>query len=286
MNPAQTSSITIDYHSHNLRCGHAQGVIEDYIKAAVRNGLVEIGISDHSPAWFMEGNDPLPAGAMAKDELDGYVQEVLGLKAKYQGQIAVKLGLEVDYIEDMEDFYREKLAPYPWDYLIGSVHIVGGTHVYEARRWNDKTSPMQSDPSTVFAEYYRLVAKSAQSGMFDILAHTSAVLAYAPRPFPAQTEMWQDAALEAIRDTGVAIEINTSGYRKMTTDPFPTARMVGVAASLGIPITFGSDSHRPEQVAYNRSDVERLLTLNNITELATFTARERLMLPLQTVMMV
>lgn len=286
MNPASTSAIKIDYHSHNFRCGHAQGTIEDYIKAAIRSGLTEFGISDHSPAWFLDGNDPTPTNAMAKDELDGYVEEVLNLKAKYQGQIAVKLGLEVDYVESMEDFYRETLAAYPWDYLLGSVHMVAGSHVYEARRWDNKANPMQSDPLTVFTEYYRLVAKSAQSGLFDILAHTSAILAYAPRPFPAETEYLQDVALEAIRDSGLAIEINTSGYRKMTTDPFPTARMVGVAASFGIPITFGSDSHRPEQVAYNRPEVERLLTLNDITELATFTNRERIMLPLQTVMTV
>src|SRR5512135_486941 len=118
--------ITVDYHTHNLRCGHAQGQIEDYVKAAIKHGLTDIGISDHSPLYFLEGNDPQPGLAMAKDELDGYVEEVLQLKTRYAEQINVRLGIESDYIEGMEDEYRAILARYPFDYVIGSVHHVLG----------------------------------------------------------------------------------------------------------------------------------------------------------------
>ena len=37
----------MDYHSHNRRCGHATGEIEDYVKVAIEKNLKEIGISDH-----------------------------------------------------------------------------------------------------------------------------------------------------------------------------------------------------------------------------------------------
>src|SRR5260221_1216808 len=111
--------ITLDYHTHHARCGHAQGQIEDYIKAALSKGLTEIGISDHSPLYYLDGNDPQPQSAMAKNELDGYVEEVLKLKAKYAGQIMVRLGIESDYLEGMEDFYAAIFAKYPFDYVIG-----------------------------------------------------------------------------------------------------------------------------------------------------------------------
>lgn len=266
--------IRVDYHSHHARCGHAQGKIEDYIKAAIQKGLAEIGISDHSPIYWMEGNDPMPSTAMAKDELDGYVEEVLKLKQQYTGQIDVKLGLECDYIEDMEDFYRALLAKYPFDYLIGSVHYCLGRGVYEARRWDGRPDPMPT-----FVDYYRLVEKSARSNLFDIIAHTSAIIAYAPKPIPVAIEPLQDAALQVIRETGVCMEVNTSGYRKMQTDPFPTTRMVEKAAQLGIPLTFSSDSHRPDEVAYAKDKIERLFTLNGVTEIATFANRQRTMIP-------
>lgn len=268
--------IKVDYHTHNFRCGHAQGRVEDYVRAAIAKGLAEIGISDHSPIYWMDGNDPMPTIAMAKDELAGYVDEVLRLKAQYADRIRVRLGLEADYVEDMEDFYRDLLAKYPFDYVIGSVHYVFSKNVYDARRWDSRPDPMP-----IFAEYYRLVAKSAQSGLFDVLAHTTAITAYAPRPIPAAIEPLQDAALLAIRDAGVSMEVNTSGYRKMTTDPFPTPRMVAKASQLGIPLTFSSDSHRPDDVGYANDRVEKLFLENNVTEIATFDSRQRIMLPLE-----
>lgn len=267
--------ITVDYHTHNARCGHAQGQIEDYIKAALNRGLTEIGISDHSPLYYLDGNDPQPQSAMAKDELDGYVEEVLRLKAQYAGRIAVQLGLEADYVEGMEPFYAEILAKYPFDYVIGSVHMCLGAHVYDHRRWHNNPDPM-----AVFAEYYRLLEKSARSGLYDILGHSTAIIAYAPRPLPAEIEPLQDAALAAVRETGVCLEVNTSGYRKMRTEPFPSGRMIHRAQELGIPLTFSSDAHNPGEVAHSREQVETLFIASGVTALATFEGRQRTLLPL------
>lgn len=266
--------ITIDYHSHHYRCGHAQGNIEDYIKAGINKGLTEIGISDHAPIYWMDGNDPLPTIAMAKNELDGYVEEVLRLKDKYAGQIAVRLGIESDYIEDMDETYAKVFEKYPFDYVIGSVHHVSKINVFERSRWTSGVKALD-----VYREYYRLVVKSAQSGLFDILAHTSAILAYAPQPFPADLPDVQDEALAAIAAAGALIEVNTSGYRKMTIDPFPTARMVEKAAELGIPMTFSSDCHRPDEVGYARDKIEAILVRAGVTQLGTFANRQRIMIP-------
>lgn len=262
--------IAVDYHTHHARCGHAQGQIEDYIQQALALGMSEIGISDHAPIYWLDGDDPMPNIAMAKSELPTYVEEVLRLKAKYEGRIAVRLGLEVDYIEGAEAACAALLAPYPFDYLIGSVHFVHGRNVYDAQRWHGI-----SDPLPTYAEYYRLLAKSAQSGMFDIIAHATAVVAYAPKPIPQAIEPLQDTALAAIREADCCIEINTSGYRKMTTDPFPTARMIALARDLGIPLTFSSDAHRPAEVGYARERVEALLSQLGVIELARFAARQR-----------
>ena len=269
--------ITVDYHTHHSRCGHAQGHIEDYVKTAISRGLTDIGISDHSPLYYLEGNDPQSNQAMAKDELEGYVEEVLSLKERYAGQINIRLGMESDYIEDMEDFYRETLNKYPFDYVIGSVHHVLGAHVYHAQRWNSKPDPM-----AVYAEYYRLVKKSALSGLFDILGHTTAILAYSPRPIPSEIEALQDDALETVRDAGVCIEVNTSGFRKMRTDPFPSARMIEKATALGIPLTFSSDAHRPDEVAYAREQTEALFIASGVMSLACFMRRQRVLIPLVT----
>lgn len=264
--------ITVDYHTHHNRCGHAQGCIEDYILAAIEHGLTQIGISDHIPCYFLEGNDPQPHVSMAKDELPGYVDEVLKLKSKYQDRIKVQLGLESDYVEGMEDLYGEILTRYPFDYIIGSVHLCLNKHVFDFYRWDS-----EPDIMAVFNEYYRLVAKSAESGLFNILGHTTAILAYAPQPFPRDLYAIQDETLSIISKMDLCIEVNTSGYRKMKTDPFPSERMVVRANELGIPLTFGSDCHDPSELAFGKDRVEALFSQNNITNIATFEARQRIM---------
>lgn len=54
-------------------------------------------------------------------DLERYVEAVV--QAPDRG-LPVKLGLEVDYVPGREEALREILAPYPWDYLLGSVHFV------------------------------------------------------------------------------------------------------------------------------------------------------------------
>jgi histidinol-phosphatase (PHP family) len=183
--------------------------------------------------------------------------------------------MESDYIEGMEDAYAAVFATYPFDYVIGSVHHVFKENIFERKRWSSGVKPMD-----VYREYYRLVVKSAQSGLFNILGHTSAILAYAPQPFPAELFEVQDEALESIAASGVVAEINTSGYRKMTTDPFPTERMIEKAVSLGIPLTFSSDCHRPDEVGYARDKVEAILMRLGVTTLTTFANRQPSTVPL------
>ncbi len=267
--------ITVDYHTHNTRCGHAQGQIEDYVRAAIRLGLSDIGISDHNPAYWLPGDDPIPTVSMAKSELEGYVDETLRLKAKYAGRINVRLGLECDYVEGMEGACREMLARHPFDYVIGSVHWVQDANIFHVRRWDGV-----SDALPIFAEYYRLIIKSAQSGLFDIIGHATAMTAFAPKPLADGIEALQDEALTAIQDAGLVMEVNTSGFRKMNTEPFPTFRMIAAAQHRGIPLTFSSDSHRPDDVGFARDRVAAYLAQIGVRELATFEGRQRTMLPL------
>lgn len=273
---AGSRMITVDYHTHNARCGHAQGTIEAYIQSAIAKGLTEIGISDHAPLYWREGNDPEPRLAMAKDELDGYVAEALRLKQQYANQIIVRVGLEADYVEAMESAYAEVFNQYPFDYVIGSVHWINDKNLFDTSRWSSRP-----DPLPIYAEYYRLVKQSARSGLFQVLGHTSAIVAYAPQPFPAELVALQDDALATIKACDVALEVNTSGYRKMHTEPFPNERMLARAIEFGIPLTFSSDAHRPDEVGFARDKVEALLIKYGVEQLATFADRQRSLLTCQ-----
>jgi histidinol-phosphatase (PHP family) len=246
--------ITVDYHTHHERCGHARGGIEDYVRAALALGLEEIGISDHAPIYWLDGDHAMPGTAMRRSELEGYVEEVLTLKQRYAGRIAVRLGLESDYHPEFEAEYREVLFRYPFDYVIGSVHQCLGVHIYDQRRWQ-----AGADPAEVYAEYFRLVRLSARSGLFDVLGHVTGIMAYGPRP-PAdalEREFAETAAVLA--QTGVAVEVNTSGLRKGGPEPFPAGALLRRCLEAGVPVTYGSDSHQPSEVGHARELVSRLI---------------------------
>src|SRR5690625_3369721 len=114
------SLTSFDLHTHHDRCGHAEGKIEDYIKAAIKNDLDIIGISDHSPFFYSEEDQLHPGIAMKKSEFNEYIDEVLKLKEKYKDQIEVLLGLESDFFPEYIDLYRGKYKAHPFDYILGS----------------------------------------------------------------------------------------------------------------------------------------------------------------------
>ena len=65
-----------NYHSHTVRCGHAVGTEREYIENGIKNGLITIGFSDHSPYTFWKGRD---GGLEVNRELASDYFRTLGL---------------------------------------------------------------------------------------------------------------------------------------------------------------------------------------------------------------
>ncbi|MFZ4451214.1 histidinol-phosphatase [Salibacterium aidingense] len=233
-----------DLHTHHYRCGHARGEMEDYIQAALARGLDVIGISDHSPYFGREENHPYPTLTMAKSEFAEYVNEVRRLKEKYRDKIEVLLGVESDYFEKSAQTYKNVYDHYPMDYIIGSVHFVHGVNIFDKNRWNGLSEKEILDTKE---EYYRLIEKSAKSGMFQVLGHIDAIKGYFPSISDVKTNK-VDHALHVIADQEVAIEVNTSGKMKDCGGWYPSADLLERAKYYNIPITLGSDSHDPERI--------------------------------------
>lgn len=248
-----------DYHTHHERCGHAIGSVADYVEAALALGMEEIGISDHAPVYWREGDHALPGSAMARSELGAYVDEVLEVKSRFAGRIAVRLGLEADFAPGFEDVYRDVLARYPFDYVIGSVHYCQDLHIYWHGRWDDV-----EDASETYAEYFRLIRASARSGLFDVLGHITGLMIYGPIPPREFLERQFDETARAIAESGVAIEVNTSGLRKGGPGPFPDGELLRRCIAAGVPITYGSDAHHPSEVGHAREVALGLLRGANV----------------------
>ncbi|GIO11082.1 histidinol-phosphatase [Cohnella xylanilytica] len=235
-----------DLHTHHDRCGHADGVIEDYIKAAIEAGMTVIGISDHSPYFAHEDDHPNPKIAMARSEFPRYVEEVLRLKDKYKDRIEVLLGVESDFFPEHIDLYRSEYERYPFDYIIGSVHQTRGISIFNRNRWKNLDKSLHTGEKK---HYYELIRQSAHTGLFQVLGHIDAMKGYYPAfsEIPgAEREI--DEALKAVADNDIAIEINTSGKTKDAGGWYPSDAILERALRFGVDVTFGSDAHVPSRV--------------------------------------
>ena len=73
----------------------------------------------------------------------------------------------------------------------------------------------------------------------------------------------------------MVLEINMAGYRKPIAEPYPSLSLLKRSYELGIPITFASDAHKPEQVSLFSSEIEEMAKSVGYTQCAVFRNRKR-----------
>jgi histidinol-phosphatase (PHP family) len=263
--------VLLDYHLHTPLCKHAVGQPEEYARRAVERGLDEIGFSDHCP--MPAGYDP--DFRMAPGEYPAYVEMVERCRRGVPG-LPIRLGLEADYHPGTEEFVREVVARYEFDYVIGSVHYIGdwgfdnpaNAHRFEGR-----------DVYEVYEKYYDLVARLARTGIYDIVGHPDVVKKFGHRPSREWAAL-ERRALEAVAAAGMALDVNTSGLRRPAREIYPSPRILRAAREMGIGITFGSDAHEPAHVGENFREALELVRSAGYTSVRRYTRRRYLEEPL------
>jgi len=266
--------VLIDHHTHHYRCGHAKGTLEDVIEAAIAKGLDGIGLSDHSPIYHLgDGDHVEPGRAMAKSELPRYVAEMAALKERYRDRIDVKLGVESDHVDGWEEHYKQLWESYDLDYVIGSVHWLGDWNIFDPRL------PEGKDAWEVYEAYLLATQRAARSGAYDIIGHLDCIKTRGHMPTRAITPLLEET-IRVIAESGVAIELNTSGWRKSVQECYPRREVLECCFHYGVPVALGSDAHAPELVAAGFERACRLLWDVGYREIVTFTKRKRESIPI------
>ena len=265
-----------DYHVHTYRCGHAGGKTRDFVLRAIDLGLAEIGLTDHIPLYFLPPSERDPKLAMKEEDFDGYLAEVRELKEEFRGRIAVRLGLEADYREGYEEELSRWLARADWDLVLGSVHWVAGGWI-DAPGCSARFEKEGTD--FLYDEYYRLLAKAARSGFFDLLTHFDLPKKFGNRP-ERPREAAEREAIAAAKEGGCAVEISSAGLRKPVGEPYPEGRLLRQIAAAEIPVTFSSDSHAPAEVGWGYERTVEHARRCGVREFVTFESRRKVFHPL------
>jgi histidinol-phosphatase (PHP family) len=140
-------------------------------------------------------------------------------------------------------------------------------------------------PEEIWRRYFESIAEAARSGLFDILAHPDLVKywgsARTDRPLPeGDLRRYYEPAIEAIADTGIAVELSTAGLRKPVGEMYPSKAFLEMCLDAGAPIALSSDAHRPEDVGADYDQALELLESLGVRELCVFDGRERRLEPI------
>jgi len=232
---------------------------------ALEAGVAELGFSDHSPM----PRDDFDDWRMRDSQLAEYVAKVREAQRKFP-QLSIKLGLEVDYLPEQEGWIRNLAQRYPWDYFIGSVHYLADSwaidNPQQLARWKNR------DPFEVWTAYFDRLTMAAESKLFDIIGHADLCKKFSFYPKQDCTALFL-RFLNAARQSGVAIELNTAGLRKECREIYPSPTILKLAFDAGVPITFGSDAHAPTEVGLNLADAVDLARSVGYTQCLRFTKR-------------
>lgn len=256
-----------DYHSHTPLCKHASGTPEAYVEAAVTAGLSEYGISDHAPCR----PEPFDDWRMLECDLPEYFEWIERGRAAASGRINIRAGLECDWLTGCESFICELARMHDWDYLIGSVHYLGGWD-FDNPKWLGKWA--ETDVAAVWREYWKAYAEMAESGLFDILAHPDLVkkFSYAPA---GDLDRFYEPVIDAIAAGGSVIELNTAGWHKPCAEAYPAPRFLELACSAGVGLVISSDAHAPEEIARDFGKARKLAMAAGYRETQLFEKRCR-----------
>ncbi len=270
--PTKTGALFYDSHMHTPLCKHAWGEPEEYAQQALKAGLKGIIFTCHCPM----PNGFWPTVRMSESEFDTYVALVQRAADAFKGKLDIRLGIESEYFPGCEEYIANLHKRADFHYVLGAVH-------WQAKEYLNKfeTGTIENFRRT----YFEHLARSAESGLYDSLAHPDLVKNYHPDSWCfAIVKNTVATALDRIAATGVAMELNTSGLNKSYSEMNPGNEMLRMMADRKIPIVLGSDSHRAVRVG------EHFVTaLNHLTEagyenVSYFLNRQRIDLPISEVL--
>ena len=273
----RSRNLPLDAHLHTDQSPDSAVPIDVYAALAVERGIAEIAITDHID---FDARDPAFQYTTFADR-----ERVVRAAADRWAPrgVAIRFGAELTYNRSWEADVRAHLARHRYDFTIGSVHDWPGSPY---RRAGVGAWVAGRPLDEVVGPYYTEVMAAARSGLFDTIGHLDVVKRYLhPHVSAADLAVRPDLVepvLRAVVESGVALEVNSSGLRHPSGETYPAAATVVRFRELGGEhVVAGSDGHRPEWFAFRLEDAYRIIEAAGFEEL-TFRRgqdRERVSLP-------
>ncbi|ARQ06194.1 histidinol phosphate phosphatase domain-containing protein [Macrococcoides canis] len=261
-----------------------------YLETALQKGLKQVGIVDHlyrfeeTRDYFLKYMDVSDTDLgnrqrqwldqVMTHKMDEFVTFISGQKEKWQAAgVELKLGIEADYFIGGEEELKSLLAPYRFDYIIGSVHFNHG--------WGFDNPELESkfnvyDLVELYTDHFNTVIKAAESGIFSFIAHLDNLKVFNYRPEEELLIPLYEQVAEALAKNDVATEVNVGlKYRYPVKEQCPSERFIQVLSKHNVLFTTSSDSHFPHDIGIYNEEIRDLLKRNGVESIVRFDNMKR-----------
>lgn len=263
-----------DSHIHTYFSTDSEGDVRETIERAISLGMSHMAITDHQDFGY-PGED-----FKLIKEIDKYFDTLLPLKEEYSDRISLSIGCEVGLEADKPEVIDAYINSKPFDFIIGSSHLVNGIDIYYPDFYKNKT-----DEESLIIYFKSVLENLDTCKNFDIYGHIDYMLRYLPGKASCFTyekfKTYLDEILVRIIESHKGIEINTGGYRNGLNAPNPRFEIIKRYKELGGKIlTFGSDAHEPLVVGSHFDEASLLAKESGFTSYFVFKERNPIELPL------
>jgi histidinol-phosphatase (PHP family) len=254
--------LTIDGHVHTSLCRHAVGEMADYVRVGKERGLKQLFFLEH----LERGIDYFERTWLTEADFDEYFRRGQELKEQYRGCLQVGLGVEVGYNPQCREELLAALAEREWERIGISYHFmaVAGRHYNLVSRRRENLEALgRLGVAKVLSAYFDTLLEAVEVLPGHFVCHLDAVMRHHPEVRLESRHYHQiEEILDAMVRQGMALEINVSGLARRG-QPYPAREIIAEAVRRGIPLTAGSDSHRPEDVG-GFTELARFMTAQGV----------------------
>ena len=238
-------------HTHSIY-SDGKSTPQEHVEEAIRQGLVKLGFSEHSPLPFDN------TFSVKGERMPEYIAEIDALKEEFKDKIEILCGLEADYIPGVSETFAVTKERYHLDYLIGGVHLVGHSAnpeelwFIDGPKWEIYDEGLQKffsgDIRKGVRAFFDQTNQMIEHEEFDIIAHFDKIKMHnRDRYFHEDEDWYRKLALETldlIHQKGLVMEINTRGiYKKRYNGFYPSPWLMAEAHRMGVPMIVSSDAH-------------------------------------------
>lgn len=227
-----------DCHMHSSFSTDSEMNPAEACETALKQGLEGIAFTDHLDYDYPDTDESFNIN------YNEYFKTMNSIRAEYKGRLNVLRAIEAGIQPHVIDETLKVVESFPFDYVLASVHIIGGVDPYQREYYKGKT---KVDAYERYLEEIFFMITQFES--FDMVGHFEYIIRYSQYAdrtirYADHSDIF-DSILKELIKQGRGFELNTGTYRDPSASAGYDSEVLKRYHELGGElICLGSDAHR------------------------------------------